>query len=98
LFPIGTLRWTPNAPLNWSRLGDEGRPMATQPLDLDELLTAAEVARALRVKPSTVYEAAAHGRIPCIRLWQGKRRALVRFRRQDIETWMNRELRKGNGH
>ena len=51
----------------------------------EDLMTADEVAHRLRVKPATAYEAAADGRIPCVRLWQGRRRALVRFRRSDIE-------------
>lgn len=56
---------------------------------LDEaasLLTADEVAERLRVKPATVYQAAADGRIPCIRLWTGNRRSLIRFRADDIES------------
>jgi excisionase family DNA binding protein len=71
--------------------------MSPETLDIDELFTAAEVARALRVKTSTVYEAAAHGRIPCIRLWQGKRRSLLRFRRDDIEAFLSaRAVSPGN--
>ena len=50
-----------------------------------QLKTAEEVARRLRVKPATVYEVAAKGRIPCVRLWEGNRRALIRFREDDIE-------------
>ncbi len=49
------------------------------------LLTAEEVAQILRLKAATIYEAAASGRIPSVRLWQGRRKALVRFRREDIE-------------
>ncbi len=49
------------------------------------LLTAEEVARLLRIKPATVYDAAAAGRIPCVRLWKGKRKALLRFKRSEIE-------------
>ena len=52
--------------------------------DTTQLMTAEEVARLLRLKPATVYEAAAAGRIPCVRLWKGFRRHLVRFRREDI--------------
>ena len=51
----------------------------------EQLLTADEVARLLHLKPSTVYDAAARGRLPSVRLWQGKRRAVVRFRLEDIE-------------
>ena len=50
-----------------------------------QLLTAQEVSRLLRIKPATLYQAAADGRIPCVRLWQGKKKALIRFHREDIE-------------
>ena len=53
--------------------------------EVTELMTAEEVGKQLRLKPATVYEAAADGRIPCVKLWRGSRRALVRFRREDIE-------------
>jgi hypothetical protein len=53
------------------------------------LLTAEEVGRILRLRPATVYEAAADGRIPCIRLWKGRRKALVRFRRDQILNLIN---------
>ena len=51
----------------------------------EPLLTASEVAKRLRVQTVTVYAAAAAGRIPCVRLWEGKRRALIRFRPRDID-------------
>ena len=54
----------------------------------DTLLTAADVARRLKVRTSTVYEAVAHGRIPAVRLWKGTRRSLIRFRREDIEAFI----------
>jgi excisionase family DNA binding protein len=52
----------------------------------DELLTAREVSRLLRVKSATLYQAAADGRVPCVRLWRGRRKALIRFRRTDIDS------------
>lgn len=58
-------------------------------VDEEPLLIADEVARLLRIKPATVYEAAAKGRIPCVRLWEGRRKALVRFRRTDIQRLMD---------
>lgn len=51
----------------------------------DALLTPIQVAALLSVQPSTVYAAAARGRIPCVRLWEGKRRAMIRFRPADIQ-------------
>ena len=38
-----------------------------------QLLTAEQVARRLHLKAATVYEAASKGRIPCVRLWKGRR-------------------------
>ena len=35
------------------------------------------------------YQAAADGRIPCVRLWRGRRKALIRFRRSDIEKLLS---------
>lgn len=52
----------------------------------ETLLTAEEVGRILRLKPATVYEAASSGRIPCVRLWHGNRKSLVRFRLDHIQT------------
>ena len=56
----------------------------------DSLLTPSEVAAILAVQPSTVYAAAADGRLPCVRLWRGERRSLLRFRRMDIEAFIQR--------
>jgi excisionase family DNA binding protein len=53
-----------------------------------ELLTAEEVASLLRVKASTVYDAAARGVLPVLRLWKGKRRTLIRFQRADIDSFI----------
>jgi len=53
-----------------------------------QLLTAQEVSRLLRIKPATLNQAAADGRIPCVRLWQGKKKALIRFHREAIEQFI----------
>ena len=53
--------------------------------DEDDLLTAPEVADRPRGKVSTVYAAAKRRAIPHTRVWQSGRRALVRFRRADID-------------
>ncbi len=50
------------------------------------LLTAKEVADLLRLAPSTVFDAAARGDLPCVRLWRGRRKSLLRFVRSDIEA------------
>ena len=52
----------------------------------EQLLTAKEVADLLRLAPSTVFDAAARGDLPCVRLWRGRRKSLLRFRRADIEA------------
>ena len=49
------------------------------------LLTAQQVSRRLSIRVATVYAAAEDGRLPCVRLWEGRRRALIRFRAEDIE-------------
>ena len=53
--------------------------------DAAGLMTAEEVAQLFRVKPASIYQAASDGRLPCVRLWKGRRRDLVRFRRSDVE-------------
>ncbi|HEV8574450.1 MAG TPA: helix-turn-helix domain-containing protein [Dehalococcoidia bacterium] len=59
--------------------------------DAEVLMTPIEVSRSLRIAVSTVYEAAATGRLPCIRLWRGKRKSVVRFRRAEIEALIRGE-------
>lgn len=54
----------------------------------DALLNAKDVARWLGVAPATVYEQVARGNLPAIKLWKGRRRALIRFRRADIEHFI----------
>ena len=66
------------------------------PTDQDSLLTAEEVSRLLRVKPATVYAAAAKGRIPTVRLWEGRRKALLRFRREDIQELIRKRTQPAN--
>ena len=58
--------------------------MRPEVIMIEQLLTAKQVARALNVRPATIYAAAATGRIPFVRLWTGRRRALIRFRSEAI--------------
>ena len=51
----------------------------------DRLITSEEVAELLSVKPQTVRDAAWRGKIPCVRLWTGKKKSLLRFKRSDID-------------
>lgn len=55
----------------------------------DPLLTVAEVAEYLRVKPRTVYQWVWRRRIPFL-----KAGATVRFRRAEIDEWLARRNRK----
>ena len=55
---------------------------------LSPLLSAAQVAEILNIKKSTVYEAVARGRLCVVRLWRGKKRTFLRFRRSDIEEFI----------
>ena len=54
-------------------------------LTMDELLTAKEVAKMLRINLSTVYLWVAQGKLPFVELSQSPNRRCVRFRRGSIE-------------
>ena len=56
----------------------------------EDLLTAEEVALILHVKPQTVRDAAWRGKIPCVRLWSGKKKVLLRFKRSEIEAFITK--------
>ena len=55
---------------------------------MDPLLTAEDVARILNIKVSTVYDGVYRGLLPAVRIWKGKRRTLIRFRRADVEEFI----------
>lgn len=63
--------------------GSDGRTRAE--VGTDQLLTVAEVAQYLRVKPWTIYTWAEQGRIPAVKL-AGRR---WRFRRRLIDRWLD---------
>jgi excisionase family DNA binding protein len=52
---------------------------------MDSLLRAGDVARILNIRPSTVYDLAHRGILQHIRITQGSRRCLIRFRVSDID-------------
>ena len=54
----------------------------------NQLLTARQVAELLNIRISTVYALCRRRDLPHIRLSEGKRRALIRFRRADIEEML----------
>jgi excisionase family DNA binding protein len=53
-----------------------------------ELLTADETATLLKVRQSTIYDWAAKGVLPHVRILAGKRRPVLRFRRLDVEAFI----------
>ena len=56
---------------------------------MDEpLLTPEQVAELFSVKPQTIRDAVWRGKLPCVRLWSGRRRSLIRFRRAEIERFL----------
>ncbi len=57
----------------------------------EKLLTAEQLAELLQVRPQTVRDAAWCGKIPCIRLWRGKKKSLLRFRRSEIEAFIQEQ-------
>ena len=57
-------------------------------MDITPLLTASQVAELLNIKKSTVYEAALKGRLPAVSLWKNKRRTFLRFRRADLDKFI----------
>jgi len=48
------------------------------------LLTVRQVSDLFQLRPSCIYDAVAKGRLPAVKLWQGRRRSVIRFKRQDI--------------
>jgi len=55
---------------------------------LAALLSAHQVAEILQLKVSSIYDAVAKGRLPAVKLWEGRRRAVIRFRREDIAAFI----------
>ena len=59
---------------------------------MDEtLLTSEQVATLLQVRPQTVRDAAWRGKLPCVRLWKGRKKTLLRFRKSEIEEWIRQK-------
>ena len=59
---------------------------------MDEtLLTAEQVAKLLQLRPQTVRDGAWRGKLPCVRLWKGKKKTLLRFRKSEIEEWIRQK-------
>ena len=54
----------------------------------EKLLTAEQLADYLQVKPQTIRDAAWRGKLPCVRLWTGRKKTLLRFDRSEIEEFV----------
>ncbi len=67
-------------------------PDLTRPAELERLLSVAEIAERLSLKPSWVYTEAEAGRLPSFKL--GKYR---RFRLSEILAWLELQRPNGNG-
>ncbi len=52
----------------------------------ENLIPTKDVARRLGITPSAVRAGVRRGQIPVVILWAGRRRRLVRFRPEDIES------------
>ena len=63
----------------------------------EPLLDAQVVAKWLDVAVTTVYEQAARGVLPHVRLWKGTRRTLIRFRKGDVERFIRDRAVKPRG-
>ena len=64
---------------------------------METLLRATDVAAILNVRPTTVYALAARGVLAHVRIAQGQRRGLIRFRPADVERLI-RERRVESTH
>jgi len=50
-----------------------------------KLFSVKEAADFLGVAPSTLYEKASEGKIPFVRLWEGRRKTAIRFAQDALE-------------
>ena len=62
---------------------------------MESLLVAVDVSKILNIRPSTVYDLAHRGVLPCVRITQGKRRSLIRFRPSDLEEFIRQRAHPG---
>lgn len=54
----------------------------------EQLLTCEQVADLLQLAPQTIRDAAWRGKIPCVRLWTGRKKTLLRFKRSEIDQFV----------
>ncbi len=55
-----------------------------------DLITPLEAGELLGFKESTMHAAARDGRLPCVRLWRGKRKAALRFSRSQLQEHIDK--------
>ena len=58
--------------------------------EIEGLLTAEQVAPILQLKPQTIRDAAWRRKLPCVKLWTGKKKSLLRFKKSQIEQFIKK--------
>jgi len=56
----------------------------------ERLLTVKEAAAFLRCAPSTVYDRAAAGQLPVVKLWESRRKSALRFTLESLKDHVER--------
>lgn len=64
---------------------------------LSPLLTVEEAAELLRIQSTTVYDWAAKGLLPHIRILAGTRRPVIRFRETELESFLQQKSVPSSG-
>lgn len=57
----------------------------------DPLWTVEQLAEYWQVKLQTIRDAVWRGKIPCVKLWRGKKKSLLRFKRSEIEEFIRQK-------
>ena len=60
--------------------------------DKSSLYTVEEAAERLNVKPGTIYDWTYKRLLPHVRILAGRRRAVIRFRKADIENFIEQRI------
>jgi len=62
----------------------------------ENLLDARTVGHWLGIAISTVYDHVNRGTLPHVKLWSGERKAVIRFRREDVEEFIRQRSHGGS--
>lgn len=73
-----------------------GATTFTEAVVVEPLLRAQAVAELLSLRPATVYKLCHLGVLPHVRLTDGARRPIIRFRLTEVAAWL-RERQRGGG-